>query len=200
MSFSSNSRTAEAGAGHPAGDAASASVSAPTRRQWLAALAVAGLAGSAAASALPSTVAGLGGLRRWGSGEFRRFGLLVYEASLWAGDDPLRPPLALRLDYRRRIRGPAIADASVQEMRRFARDEAMLREAGEQMRRIFPDVQSGEHLLGVHRGDGAQFFQNDRALGTIVLPGFADAFFAIWLDPRTSEPDLRAALLRRPGS
>jgi len=29
---------------------------------------------------------------------------------------------------------------------------------------------------------------------------FATAFFAIWLDARTSEPALRAALLKRPGS
>ena len=55
-----------------------------------------GLAQNASDSPLP-------GLRRWGRGEFRRFGFLVYEASLWAGDDPTRPPLALRLDYKRRI-------------------------------------------------------------------------------------------------
>jgi hypothetical protein len=34
--------------------------------------------------------------------------------------------------------------------------------------------------------------------GEIAEPEFARLFFAIWLDPRTSAPDLRAALLRRP--
>ena len=119
---------------------------------------------------------------------------------MWAGDDPMRPPLALRLDYRRRLRGAAIADASVQEMRRFVSDEDLLRDAGEQMRRIFPDVQPGDHLVGVHRPDGAHFYQGDRAIGVIRRPGFAEAFFAIWLDPRTSAPELRTALLRRPGA
>ena len=141
----------------------------------------------------------LAGLQRWGSGEFRRFGLLVYEATLWAGDDPQRPPLALRLDYKRNIPGKTIAEASVKEMRRFVSDESLLRLWGEQMQRIFPDVQPGDHLLGVYHPDGVRFYQGDRLLGVIGLPGFADAFFAIWLDARSSAPELRQALLRRPG-
>lgn len=138
-----------------------------------------------------------GQLRRWGSGEYRRFGFLVYEATLWAGDDPQRPPLALRLDYRRSIKGQAIAEASVREMRPFVGDEARLAEWGREMARIFPDVESGDHLLGIHQAGSARFYQGDKLLGGIDAPGFADAFFAIWLDPRTSAPKLRDALLRR---
>lgn len=139
----------------------------------------------------------LAGLKRWGSGEFRRFGFLVYEATLWAGDDPQRPPLALRLDYKRSIEGKAIAEASIKEMRRFVADEAQLNQWSEQMERIFPDVKPGDHILGVYRANGARFYQGDRLIGAIGAPGFAEAFFAIWLDARTSAPELRAALLRR---
>jgi hypothetical protein len=137
----------------------------------------------------------IAGLKRWGSGEFRRYGFLVYAATLWAGDDPQRPPLALRLDYQRSIAGKAIAAASVQEMRRFVSDETLLQHWGEQMQRIFPDVEPGDHLLGVYDADGARFYQDDRLLGTIAAPGFAAAFFAIWLDARTRAPQLRAALM-----
>ena len=137
------------------------------------------------------------GLKRWGSGEFRRFGFLVYEATLWAGDDPERPPLALRLDYKRQIEGRAIAEASTKEMRRFVTDEQRLAAWETQMRSIFPDVRSGDHIIGVYLPEGAQFYQNNRLIGTIDTPGFAAAFFAIWLDARTSAPDLRSALLRR---
>ena len=161
----------------------------------LAAVAIVGLPRPARANS-----AALAGLQRWGSGEFRRFGFLVYAATLWAGDDPRRPPLALRLDYKRNIEGKAIAEASVKEMRRFVADESLLRQWGEQMQRIFPDVQPGDHILGVHRPDGAYFYQGERLLGTIGAPGFADAFFAIWLDVRTSAPELRQALLHRPGA
>ena len=63
---------------------------------------------------------------------------------------------------------------------------------------IFPDVRPGDHILGVQLPDAARFFFNDRTIGTIDDPAFARAFFAIWLDARTSAPDLRAALLKRP--
>ena len=137
------------------------------------------------------------GLRRWGSGSFRRFGFLVYEATLWAGDDPHRPPLALRLDYKRPISGKLIAEASIKEMRRFIADETALLAWGETMKNMFPDVQAGDHLLGVYQTSGARFYHNDQSIGGIESPHFAAAFFAIWLDERTSAPDLRAALLMR---
>lgn len=170
-----------------------------TARRWLL-LAL----GSAAIAGLSKPVRAnseaIAGLQRWGSGEFRRFGFLVYVATLWAGDDPQRPPLMLRLDYKRSIEGKAIAEASVREMRRFVSDEALLRQWGGQMQRIFPDVKPGDHILGVYRPEGASFYQEDRLIGEIGTPGFAEAFFAIWLDARTSAPDLRMALLRRPGA
>lgn len=164
------------------------------RRHFVLALATSPLFAWPVAASSPAPYSGL---QRWGSGEFRRFGFLVYEATLWAGDDPGRPPLALRLDYKRSIAGKAIADASVKEMRRFVSDESLLQHWGAQMQGVFPDVASGDHLLGVFRDDGAHFYQGERLIGSIATPGFAAAFFAIWLDPRTSAPELREALLRR---
>ena len=114
MSSSSNSRTAECPlpatcCGQPEKSAKNEICSFGRRRLLL------GLAGLPfAAYANPDPTAGL---RRWGSGEFRRFGFLVYEAALWAGEDPLRPPLALKLTYKRNIAGQAIAEASVKEIR-----------------------------------------------------------------------------------
>lgn len=159
------------------------------RRQLLLALAAAPFAVFASSDPTAS-------LKRWGSGEFRRFGFLVYEATLWAGDDPQRPPLALRLDYKRRLAGAAIAEASIKEMRLLGADEAALKPWGEQMRRLFPDVKAGDHIVGQYRAQGASFFYNDRLLGDIADADFARRFFAIWLDPKTSAPDLRAALLK----
>lgn len=140
------------------------------------------------------------GLRRWGSGQFRRFGFLVYEATLWAGEDPLRPPLALKLTYRRTISGAAIAEASVREMRELGvADEAKLERWGRIMAGLFPDVRSGDNIFGEYQPGLARFYFNGRWLGAVEDTGFARAFFAIWLDARTSAPALRAALLRRSG-
>ncbi|MDP3441025.1 MAG: chalcone isomerase family protein [Azonexus sp.] len=162
----------------------------------LAALSAVPLAGWA--NTVPANLTGA--FTRWGTGEFRRFGFLVYEATLWAaGDDPLRPPLALKLTYKRNIAGKDIAEASVKEIRNLGlADSAQLKRWGEQMEKIFPNVKPGDHILGVHLPEGARFFYNDQAAGTVDDPAFVSAFFAIWLDPQTSAPDLRAALLKRP--
>jgi hypothetical protein len=51
--------------------------------------------------------------------------------------------------------------------------------------------------VGLQLADRARFFFNEQPIGEIDDPAFARAFFAIWLDPRTSEPSLRSALLKR---
>lgn len=140
----------------------------------------------------------LPGLRRWGSGSYRRFGFHVYDATLWAGDDPLRPPLALRLDYKRSIAGSDIAAASVREMRKLNADPARLDDWGARMARLFPDVRDGDHLLGLWDGQGATFLQDEREIGRVDDPQFARFFFGIWLDANTSAPALRTALLTPP--
>jgi hypothetical protein len=67
------------------------------------------------------------------------------------------------------------------------------------MRALFPDVAAGDTLAGEHLpGRGARFFRNGQALGEIADAEFSRAFFSIWLDARTSAPELRAALLGRP--
>jgi len=162
------------------------------RRRYL--LALAGL--PLAALANPVLEAPWPGLRRWGQGEFSRFGFRVYRATLWAGDDLRRPPLALRLDYHRALRGSQIVDASLREMRALGTGEAALARWAPRLAALFPDVRAGDYIVGVHRGDAAWFAHNGRYLGEIAETAFAEAFFAIWLDPRTSEPGLRQALLR----
>lgn len=167
------------------------------RRRLLLAL----IAAPLSAFAVAETAGQRGELKRWGSGEFRRFGFLVYEATLWAADDPVRPPLALKLTYRRNIDGELIAEASIKEIRKLGMaDKATLNRWGELMTGLFPDVKPGDSIVGHYLPDGARFTFNEQPLGSIDDPAFARAFFAIWLDPNTSEPDLRAALLTRPAA
>ena len=170
------------------------------RRDFL--LACAGLAFLPSAQATTRLEPLLSGLQRWGTGEFRRWGFLVYEATLWAkGDDPQKPPLALGLTYKRNLDGLKIAIASVSEIRNLKiADEAQLKSWGARMAEIFPDVKPEDRIVGVHLPEGARFFHNDRLIGSVDDPAFARAFFAIWLDARTSAPELRARLLKKPGS
>lgn len=136
-------------------------------------------------------------LKPYGTGEFRRFGFLVYEAQLWAGSNPTEPPIALQLTYKREIAGSKIADASVDQMRALGADEQRLAVWGAAMRNIFPNVKPGDQIVGIYRPGSAVFLFNNREIGQVNDAEFARLFFGIWLDPRTSEPKLRERLLMR---
>lgn len=129
----------------------------------------------------------------------RWFGLALYDATLWVPGPRWQwdQPFALDIRYARSFAGARLADTSVDEMRRLGfADEERLRRWGDAMARVFPDVRKGDRITGVYRPDeGAEFFHNGRSTGAIRDPEFARCFFSIWLDARTREPKLRAALL-----
>ena len=154
----------------------------------------------AAAFCAQGSDAGIGTpLRELGSGSLHWFGLHVYDARLAvAGErfDPLQP-FSLTLRYAREFKGERIAQSSLDEIKRLGFGNAAERERWlEAMRRVFPDVKRGDELTGTAvPGRGAHFFVNGRAVGMIEDPAFVRAFYAIWLDPRTRERELRAQLL-----
>jgi hypothetical protein len=151
---------------------------------------------------LPAAVVAAGGeLRRLGSGTMRWFGLHVYDAVLWVRGSQWEPDDTFALDivYAREVAGKALAESSIGEMKRVGfNDEAQHARWLAAMIRVFPNVARGDRLVALHQtGAGTSFFGQDRALGSIDDPAFARAFFAIWLDPKTREPELRARLLGR---
>ena len=159
------------------------------------------------ATTMPGTVrAALGEPRIAGTGTLRWFGLRIYDATLWVGPEGIDPTdyarqaFALELTYARSLSGESIAARSAEEIERMGFGEADRRAAWlDAMRRLFPDVSDGDRILGVNRpGAATRFYLNGRPLGQIDDPGFAPAFFAIWLDPRTVAPGLRDALIARP--
>jgi hypothetical protein len=178
-----------------------------TRRCLVRALPVIVLAGSGATRALASTVPpevvrDVPGATLLGRGKLRFFGVHVYDAALWSAQ-PVdaaradRAVVALELRYARPLRGNLIAERSIEEMRRVGDFDD---DAGERwleaMKRIFPDVLVGDRITGVHwPGVGARFHVNGRFVGEVADPTFARLFFGVWLSARTSQPQLRAALL-----
>lgn len=151
--------------------------------------------------ALPAAVrADVRGLRPLGEARLRVLAWHVYDASLWIESPAWSPDTAFALDIRYAIdvRGHDLAAKSLEEMRRLGhRDGATLARWGEAMRRVFPDIRAGDRLVGVNLpGHGARFYGRDGLLGTVPEDGFARAFFAIWLDERTSEPAMRRQLLQ----
>jgi hypothetical protein len=139
-----------------------------------------------------------------GHGTYRWLGMKIYDARLWVGargyrpDAPQATAFALDLRYARALSGKRIATASNDEMESLDAGTAAQRAHWlTNMETLFPDVQQGTHLTGIYLpARGARFYVNGTLLGDISDPAFAHAFFSIWLAPRTSAPDLRAALLR----
>jgi len=140
-------------------------------------------------------------LRPLGEGRLRWFGLHIYDATLWTSESAvsLQNEFALDIRYARNIPSHRLVSTSLKEMRRLGFGDGPQREQwSREMARVFPEIAKGDRLTGVNLpGVGAEFFHNGRSVGLVADAGFADAFFSIWLDPRTREPRLRESLIGR---
>lgn len=153
-------------------------------------------------------------LNRWlgtpqllGQAGFRYFGFSVYHAQLWVGQRPrdtesawAQQPVVLSLQYQRDFKGEAIAQRSIEEMRRHPSMREAVQDAWLQtLKGILPDVREGERLIGAYQpGVGLHLWHQGsqlRELGSVPDPTLARVFMGIWLDPSTSAPELRARLL-----
>ena len=151
-----------------------------------------------------SVSAALPGALWCGSARMRVFGFNVYDATLWVtpafkASRYAESAFLLELAYLRSLKGNAIAQRSIVEMRR-APDYPAAREPGWQtaMEAVFPDVKEGDSLMGLHAPNaGARFWLNGAVRPSIADTDFSRLFFGIWLSTSTSEPKLRNALLER---
>lgn len=141
-----------------------------------------------------------------GEGELRWFGLSIYTARLWSPAAPQQltaaipeAAFALELTYHRSITRERFVETSLEEIERLSGakiDAARLSRWREAMQRAFVDVEAGMRITGVYLpGEGCRFYVNDRLQHHVADPDFAAAFFAIWLDPRSRDRNLRQRLL-----
>ena len=138
-----------------------------------------------------------------GSGTYKWFGLRLYEARLWVDKRKFSAAnwtssaFALELIYARRLYGERIAVASIDEIKKLGIGTSAQHEAWlAAMKKVFPDVEEGTQLTGLFvPGQPSRFFRDGQLIGEVPDPEFGLAFFGIWLNPRTSAPKLRAALL-----
>lgn len=136
-----------------------------------------------------------------GSGVLRFFGFKAYDATLWIPatqtNFALNRTYALDIRYNTAVKAGDIVNTSMIEMTRIASATPdQVKSWTAFMTGLFVDVKSGDQLVGVRLPEkGSRFFLNGKLLGETADEGFSDAFFRIWLDPKTSRPGLRDALL-----
>ncbi len=164
--------------------------------------------GAAQAMSAESTVsAALKDQPRLGTARLRVWGFEVYDASLYAapGFEAQRfaeQRFGLELNYLRSFKGADIAERSLDEMRNLAAIEPAQADRWlKAMSALFPDVQRGDRITGVHvPGTGARFYLNGQWLGEVADEAFSRLFFGIWLSPKTSQPAMRRALIEPSGA
>lgn len=151
---------------------------------------------------LPASVleeAPSGDWRLLGFGHFRKLLWDVFDASLWVPGEHWTQdePFVLAIRYVRNFEGKDIVEGTRRQWKHLGFGDTARTEAWLQLLTgIFPDIKQGDQLQGLHLpGRETRFFHNGRPIGIITDPDFGTAFFAIWLDPKTSEPILRENLL-----
>ncbi len=115
------------------------------------------------------------------------------EEGQWSGQEPF----VLSINYLRDLKGAAIAERSIDEIRQQGySNEDNLQRWLLSLQTILPDVSKNTRINGVKTSDNATvFYKNDQYLGAIHDPLFTQVFFDIWLGEKTSQPKLRKDLL-----
>ena len=131
-----------------------------------------------------------------GQGRLTFWGFDVYDARYYVADPRGQNGFALEIHYVRSFKGADLAKRTIDEMTRQGVSEKQRLAWLQSLEKIFPDIASGDTLIGLHLPDkGTLFLHNGKPVGDIPGDAFAKAFFGIWLDERTSVPKLRSALI-----
>jgi hypothetical protein len=152
--------------------------------------------------AKPPSAATLRTPRLVGQQRFTYWGFEVYDASLWASapfvaEDWAKQVLVLELRYLRDFKGADIAQRSIDEMQ-GQRPLSNTQQSSwlTTQKSLIPNVRAGERITGIYSPDkGIQLLHQDRVLGDLRDPEFAQRFLGIWLAPETSQRKLRQQLL-----
>ena len=131
-----------------------------------------------------------------GQGRLTFWGFDVYDARYYVADPKGQNGFALEIQYIRAFKGNDLAKRTIVEMSRQGVSEKQRALWLQSLEKIFPDIASGDTLIGLHLPDkGTMFLHNGKVIGDVPGDAFAKAFFGIWLDERTSAPKLRTALI-----
>ena len=141
-----------------------------------------------------------------GRGELTWFGFSVYEASLWTRNGKFlgldnSVPIALAITYQRSINSEDLANRTIEEWERlgiFKNEERQYWQ--KKLKQIWPDVKPGDTITTLVTSENTtRFYYNDNLLAVLDDPNFGAALLSIWLDPNTSEPNLRKKLIGHRG-
>lgn len=123
----------------------------------------------------------------------------IYRASLYTESGLYREgvyPQVLTINYLKNINKQRLIKATEEQWLLQGVDTEKVQGWLKLLRQIWPDINNGDSLtFYVAENREGSFYYNQRLLGNINNDDFSDAFLAIWLSEKTSEPKLRRQLL-----
>ncbi|MCG9722801.1 chalcone isomerase family protein [Shewanella sp. Isolate7] len=137
-------------------------------------------------------------LHKIGSAEMQYLFWTLYRAELYgaAPEYQAAGDKALRINYYRDIDSDALIEATIDQWRHLGYSDEQIAPWQAHIKGLWPDVRQGDSLtLWVNSQGDSHFYFGDEELGQIQDQTFGEAFLAIWLSERTSEPELRQGLL-----
>ncbi|QYK14337.1 chalcone isomerase family protein [Shewanella rhizosphaerae] len=147
---------------------------------------------------LSAQAADLDRLHKIGSAEMQYLFWTLYRAELYSAqpDYEASADKALKINYYRDIESDQLIEATLEQWRHLGYSDQQITSWQRHIQGLWPNVREGDSLtLWVNSQGDSYFYFGDKPLGQIQDRTFGEAFLAIWLSERTSEPELRQGLL-----
>ena len=132
-----------------------------------------------------------------GQASLSKLFLHVYDASFWSDSGGWsKPPYALVITYDMHVSSDDLADRTYEEMKHVSNQpDGTLTHDADLLRRIYPSVSAGDRITAVQKDAATTlFYYNGKPIGKVTDANFAQAFFGIWLSPKSSEPEMQQQL------
>jgi hypothetical protein len=130
-----------------------------------------------------------------GQGRLTYWGFTLYDARLYASKEP-KGGIALDIQYLRKFEAKDLAKQTLDELKKLGVSDTQRAEWVDPLTKAFKTVQVGDSITAIKKPQGStHFFYNGQFVSEISGESFSQAFFGIWLHPKTSVPQLRKSLL-----
>ena len=130
-----------------------------------------------------------------GHGRMTYWGFTLYDAKLYASKE-LKGGIALDIQYLRKFEAKALVKQTLDELKNLGVSDTQRAEWADPLAKAFKTVQVGDSITAIKKPESStQFFYNGQFVSEISGESFSQAFFGIWLHPKTSAPQLRKVLL-----